>query len=87
MPQLPKTAAQHAALHATMDITNPATAVNQTPVQTVQHNAREECLKPVPVVYGLAAQSALLIRSVAVEAVQLAHLVNTFIKTRVKTIA
>ena len=70
-----------------MDITNPVTDVHQTLVQMAQNNALEECLKPVPVVYGLAAQSALLIRSVAVDAVQLAHLVNMFIKTRVKTIA
>jgi hypothetical protein len=87
MPRLHTTAAQHAALNVTMDITNPAAAVHQTPVQTVQHNALEEFLRRVPVAYGQVAQSVLQIKSVAVAVVQHVHLVSMFIKTRVKMIA
>ena len=87
MPRLLKTAAQHAASHVMMASISLVMAVFLMIVQMAQSNAREEFHKRVPAAYGPEAQSVLLIRFVAAEAVRLVLLVSMSIRIPAKTIA
>ena len=87
MVQLPKITVTHAALHATVDITNLVMAVYRMLVRMVQHNVREGFHRRVQVAFGRAVQNAMQIRSAVAVLVHRAHQVSMSMAIRAKITA
>ena len=84
---LPKTAARHAASHATTVITNPVVPVYRINVQMAPNNAPKEFRRRVQAAYGRAAQNVRQIRFAVAAVVRRAHQVSMSMAIPVKTTA
>ena len=87
MAPLPKTAARHAASHATTVITNPPELVWMMNVQIARNDVMSEFHKRVQAVYGQAIQNVRQIRSAVVEAAHRVVQISMFMAIHVKLTA